>query len=341
MQIAAEWVQFEIPYLLQVEDSFEGNEDARFCPRIADVPAELQFKKEARDDEKGDRPGMMFGMVEGDRLGNVSYTKVKVGFDRQFLDSLPKDFQNNFENVKEGHPTKWLKDLDGREGYIIQGAVDYVNRFLEIYRAGLGYYWIRGVSPAEVVYFMRTTVSTDGENYHHGTMYPRGGLKLGSATIDGEDHETLNARLQTEHQVPIEISLRLDARDKLDLGEYRLAVITAGTMFESFLKDGLKELMAAGGMSEDEIEAVFVDDGDYTPITTLATETVPKTLHFDFEATDEFEAWDEQTREMRNRVVHEGYVPSEDEARAAYESAESVVEFLRNKMIERGDELRD
>ena len=44
---------------------------------------------------------------------------------------------------------------------------------------------------------------------------------------------------------------------------------------------------------------------------------------------------------MRNQVVHEGYIPSEDEVRAAYDAAESAVEFLRDKMIERGDELRD
>lgn len=341
MEVSAEWVQFEVPYILQVEDSFEGNEAARFHSRVGGVPAELQFKKEAREKAEGDRPGMMFGQVEGDRLGNVSYTKVRVGFAQPFLDSLPDDVKGDFESVKEGHPTKWLKNLDGREGHIIRSAVDHVNRFLEVYRASLGYYWIQGVSPAEIVYFMRTTVAEDGENYNHGAMYPKGGLEPGTATIDVESHETLNARLQTEHQVPIEISLRLDAQDKLDLGEYRLAVITAGTMFEAFLKDGLKELMAAEGMSENEIEAVFVDDGDYTSITTLATETVPKTLHFDFEATDEFEAWDEQTRKMRNQVVHERYIPSKDEARAAYEAAESAVEFLRDKMILRGDELRD
>ncbi|ELY52338.1 hypothetical protein [Natronococcus jeotgali] len=341
MEVAAEWVQFEIPYILQVEDSFEGNKAARFRSSVEGVPAELQFKKEAREGEEGERPGMMFGQVEGDRLGNVSYTKVKVGFDRQLLDTLPDDLDDDFEAVKEGGPTKWLKNLDGREGRIIRAAVDHVNQFLEVYRASLGYYWIRGVSPSEVVYFMRATVSENGDTYDHGTMYPGNALTPGSSTIDKEAHDTIEARLDTEHKVPITISLRLDAQDKLDLGEYRLAVITAGTMFEAFLKDGLKDLMTAQGMPDDKIESVFVDDGDYTSITTLAKETVPKTLHFDFEATDEFEAWDEKTREMRNRVVHEGYVPSEEEARAAYEAAADVVEFLTDKMIERHEKLRD
>lgn len=341
MKIAAEWVQFEIPYLLQVEDSFEENEDARFQPRIDDIPAELQFKKVAHDDESHDRPGMMFGLVEGDRLGTVSYTKVSVGFDRQFLDTLSEDLQTDFETIKQGPRTKWLKNLNGREGNIIHAAVDYVNRFLEVYRAALGYYWIRGVNPSEVVYFMRTTVSNDREEYNHGSMYARGGLKLGTATIDEEGREVINNRLQAEHEVPFRISLRLDTQDKLDLGEYRLAVTTAGTMFEAFLKDGLRELIAAEGMSDEEIEAVFMDDGDYTGIKTLATETIPKTLHFDFEATDEYEAWDKQTRELRNKVVHEGYIPSEEEARAAYEAADDAVEFLQNKMVERRKELED
>lgn len=341
MEIAAEWVQFEIPYIIQVEDSFEGNESTRFQSYIDGVPAELQFKKEARGSENDGRPGMMFGQVEGDRLGNVSYTKVRVGFNQHFLDSLTEELQSDFEEVKEGSWTKWLKNLDGREGHIIRAAVDHINQFLEIYRASFGYYWIRGVSPSEIAYFMRATVPRDGEEYNHGLMYPRGGLKLGTTTIDDKGHEILNSRLRSEHQVPIVISLQLDVQDKLDLGEYRLAVITAETMFEAFLKDGLKDLMAAEGMADSEIESVFVDGGDYTSISILAKETVPKTLHFDFEGTDEFEAWNEQTKKLRNRVVHEGYSPTENEAREAYEAADSAVGFLRSRMVERLEELRD
>ena len=264
-----------------------------------------------------------------------------MGFDRQLLETLPNELQSDFENVKKGGPTKWLRNLDGREGHIIRTAVGHVNQFLEIYRASLGYYWIRTVSPSEVVYFMRTTVPKSGENYHHGVMYPGSALTPGTSTISEESHDIIEARLNTEHEIPITISLRLDAQDKLDLGEYRLAVITAGTMFEAFLKDGLKELMAAEGMSDEEIESVFVDNGDYTSISTLAKVTVPKALHFDFEETVEFESWDEKTREMRNRVVHEGYIPSEDEARAAFEAADTALEFLTDKMIERHKELKD
>ena len=79
MEVAAEWVRFEIPYLLQVEDSFEDNKDARFHSRFEGVPAELQFKKQAREGNESERPGMMFGQIEGDRFGTVSYTNVKVG----------------------------------------------------------------------------------------------------------------------------------------------------------------------------------------------------------------------------------------------------------------------
>ena len=339
MEVVAEWVQFDIPYLLQVEDSIEGNEHARFRVEIDGVPAELQFKKEAQDNERSDRPGMMFGLVEGDRHGNVSYTKVVVGFDQQLLNTIPEDMQKNFESIKQGSPTKWLRGLDNREGRIIRAAVDSINRFLEVYRASLGYYWVRGISPSEIIYFMRTTVSENEDEYNHGLMYPRGGLKPGTATLGEKEHNTLNARLQAEHQVPIEITLRLDAQDKLDLGEYRLAVITAGTMFETFLKDGLKELMAAEGMSDEDIRDVFVGEGDYTGVKTLARETVPKTLHFDFEATEEYKIWNKQTREMRNKVIHEAYSPTQEEARAAYESANEAVEFLRDRMIERREEL--
>lgn len=339
MDIVAEWVEFEIPFLIQVEDSFEGNSDARFQVRIDGIPAEVQFKKEVREEES--RPGSMFGLVEGERLGNVSYTLVRIGFARPFLDSLDEEYQSSFEDIQEGGPTRMTSSLDSREGQLIKSAIDYMNLFLERYRATFGYYWIRRLKPSEIAYFKLFSVAENGEEYNHNVMYAHKGLTPASATLDRAQHEVLQSRLTDEHEVPAAVSLRLDARDNLDLGEYKLSVILAGTMFETFLKRRLRLVMEIEGKSPSTIEQAFVrSDGRYKGVVQLAKES-HKTFHFDFSGSDEYQEWMEKTRELRNEVIHEDYQPTEDEADEALTASVNAVELLEREIDERVKKLEE
>lgn len=337
MDIVAEWVEFEIPFLIQVEDSFDGNEHTRFQVERNDIPAEFQFEKQVREEEG--RPGSMFGLVEGERLGNVSYTKVRIGFAQPFINSLDEEYQSSFEKITEGGQARLISSLESREGYIIKEAVNYLNLFLDRYRASFDYYWIRQLKPSEIAYFTLHSVAEDGSEHKHGVMYAQDGLTPGSVTLDEQQYKILQSRLHDNHEIPAPVSLELDAKDKLDLGEYRLCVILSETMFESFLKTNLRQIMEAEGKSPEEIENAFRrGDGDYKGIVRVAKDA-HKTLHFDFEGTDEYENWRQKTRDVRNDVVHDGYMPTDNEARKALNAASNAIELLSEEMAERAEEL--
>jgi len=101
----------------------------------------------------------------------------------------------------------------------------------------------------------------------------------------------------------------------------------------------LQEIMEAEGRSQTEIEDAFrKSNNDYKSITRVAKDA-HKTIHFDFENSDEYENWEDKTRDLRNDVVHEGYSPSEAEARESLNAASDAVDLLSEKMSDRIDEF--
>jgi hypothetical protein len=336
MDVVAAWADFEIPFLIQVEDSIDGPENAFQVTRDG-IPAELRFEKRKRTSDT--HGGKMFGLVEGERLGNVSYTYVQVGFAKPYLNLLSDDYNTEYEQIAEGSRQILSSSLDTVRGKVAKDALEWTNLFLEKYRSTFGYYWIRRLKPSEIVHFNLTFVAENGEEYTDGMMYAQDGLTPGSTTLDDEQRTILQSRLTDQQSVPTAISLKLDARDRLDIGEYRLAVLLAGTMFESFLKTSLQEVMEAEGKSEEYIANAFENDnGDYKSVVTLA-KGCSRTFHFDFEGSDEYEDWYEDTRGLRNDVIHEGYQPSEGEAERAIESAEAAVNVLAGKIEQRVQKL--
>lgn len=57
-------------------------------------------------------------------------------------------------------------------------------------------------------------------------------------------------------------------------------------------------------------------------------------LDFDFQSTDEYDDWKNDAHELRNKVVHEGWHVTEEEARNAYDAVQRAIAVL----IERFDE---
>lgn len=338
MDIVAAWVQFEIPFLLQAEDSID-NPTKAFQIQKDGIPAELRLSKQKQ--ESSAHGGSMFGLVEGERLGNVSSTTVLIGFAEPFLESLDDAYHVEYEEVSEEGNTLMTSTLDTPQGKIAEGAVAWLNEFLETYRATFGYYWIRRLQPSEIAHFQLTFVAENGDEYTEGLMYAKDGLTLGTTTMDEEQRTILQSRLKSDESVPTPVALELDAKNNLDLGEYRLAVIVSATMFESLLKTSLREVMQAEGKSKEEIKKAFQrDDGGYKGVKQLAKEC-HKTFHFDFKGSDEFDAWNKKTRELRNSVIHEGYEPSEEEAVGALAAAEDARNLLTKKITERIEKLHD
>lgn len=336
MNVVAAWVDFKIPFLIQVEDSLDRPKYA-FQVTKGGIPAELRIEKKAETSET--HGGTMFGLVEGERLGNISYSVVRIGFAEPYFDSFGDKYETEYEEISEGSRQVLSNSLDTLRGKVARDAVEWTNLFLEKYRTTFGYYWIRRLKPSEIAHFTLTFVAENGDEYTDGFMYAQDGLTPGSTTMDDAQRAILQSRLTDQQSIPTTLSLKLDAQGKLDIGEYRLAVLLAGTMFESFLKTSLREVMESEGRSEEYIENAFeYDDGDYKSVVTLA-KGCHKTFHFDFAGTEEYEDWSEDTRGLRNDVIHQGYQPSEGEAERAVESAEAAVNVLAEKIGKRIQQL--
>lgn len=190
MSIQYEWVCFDIPYFLQTPDSFDGNEAARFYPSIDGKTAELRFKRESVET----RSGETFGMAAGDRLGNVSFTKVRVGIGDDVLVAAPE--QSDGQHVL-------TSDLRGRDGWLIKKAVEFLSQFLRVYRVSLEYYWIRPLTPQEIVSFEIVSIYEEGDTDTRHRKITPGSLKIPDSTLDVEQCRKLNALMQDSSSVPL------------------------------------------------------------------------------------------------------------------------------------------
>lgn len=313
MEVQYEWVCFDIPFFLQVPDSFKENEVARFYPSINGNTAELRFKREAREA----RGSETFGMAAGDRLGNVSYTKVRVGLGDDVLSEAP--------DPSEGLNVL-TSDLRGRDGYLIENAIDFLNRFLRVYRLSLGYYWIRPVTPHEIVSFELVSVHDDGDTEGRHRKIVPGALKPPSATISSEECGRLNYILQNEIPVAISDEIDLDTQDKIDLKETNLAVLNAERLFEIWLKNAFEVILAERGWKDDDIDDLLKNDRDeYNKLTNIAKNFTDHHLGFAFGETEEYQNWETKTHDLRNAVAHEGYTANKEEAVNAYKASVDAI----------------
>lgn len=324
MAVQYEWICFDIPFFLQVPDSFGNNDDARFYPSLDGDIAELRFKRESVETNGGET----FGMAAGDRLGNVSYTKVRVGLDDDVLSEAPEPSDGQYALTS---------DLRGRDGYLIERAVEFLNRFLRMYRISLGYYWIHPVTPHEIVSFDLVSVHDDrGTEGRHRKITP-GSLTPPNATISEEDCEFLNEMLQSETPLALTGEVDLDTQDKIDLEETNLAVLNAERFFEIWVKNAMEVILSERGWNPTEIKELLKNDaGEYEQLSNIVGNFIDHHLGFAFSDTGEYKEWKSKTHILRNAVAHEGYTASKKEALDAYEASVEAILCL-NKEFE--DEL--
>lgn len=329
MTLLYEWVCFDIPFFLQVPDSFRENKFARFYPVINGKSAELRFKRVSVEN----RAGMVYGMIPGDRLGNFSRTEVRVGFDKQIIDIIP-------ETVKqEGSGYAFASGLRGRDGFLIGKAVQYLNRFLSVYRNLTGHYWIRQLNPQEIASYELVGVTESRDTNRRSRMVSGGALQFPTATFERSDIELINGHLRSESPLSIIDTIDLDTKDKIDLREYNLAVLNAERLFEVWLKKAFELVLSERGQSDEEIESLLKrDNGNYERLTQIVSNYVQQHLNFDFQDTSEYDNWMNETHRVRNAVAHEGYAANQREAVRAYESSLAAMALL-SKEFE--DELAD
>lgn len=324
-------LQFDIPYHIQVEDSFKGHQEERFYPVIEDIPAEIRFESNS-ETEMGVGTA---GSVEGDRHGNFGHSSVQVWFDEQFIDTIPEDIDD--EMPIDTEPVFHMGQPRGTDRYLIENAVSYLNKFLRVYRASTNFYWISALPPHGIGRFSIV------ERHEDGTEDSRQRFVTKSAMKSGPMDESVLNRVRQGIQLPSPVTLYneldLNAEDKIDRGEFNSAIIDSAILFESWIEQAYQIVAVEHGKSEQEAleDITKGDDSDDTISPKNIITDHLSNFGLDFSQTNEFEAWDSDTREIRNKVVHDGYQASHKEARDAKDAAVAALIRLSNEFE---DELR-
>lgn len=329
MDIKEVFVDFRIPYLLQVEDSLEGESDP-YRVGLDGVPAAIYFKKIPK---KSGGP-VIAGQMIGDRLGNVSETAVRVHFDERLVDEIPE------ERIEKSPPDSVVyhggSNTDDFRGFIVEAAVAAINRFLRVYKYVTVSYWMRNLLPYEIFSFGIKEFKEDGEEKEVTYHYSNSPFEGFGSMIEQEEEEAIRGFLRTEKELPLYQELESETLNKISLGEYNLAVLNAQRLFEIWVKHACLTLLEKE-YSEKRAEELMTDDGEYVPLGQTFN-YFDQHLGCDFRTMDEYDRWNHAYKQIRCEVAHAEYMASNQDANEMYEACQE----LQLKIYEVFDEdLRD
>lgn len=123
--------------------------------------------------------------------------------------------------------------------------------------------------------------------------------------------------------------LYLSSISQLGKGLYRQAIIDMQSSLESFFIILFKELSRESGMSECEIKN-SLSRKEFRYLKYFLENHFMNTLGDDYG--DLIEEWDMHTYRFRNKIVHEGYCPTDVEVNRAIECGKKLKEWALNKL---------
>lgn len=326
MDIEEVRVRFDIPYLLQVEDSL-GEQADPYLINLDGIPANVYFKK-----VPGGSDGVSIaGRMIGDRLGNVSQTTVLVQFNEQLMREIPE------EQIETSAPDSVIHRSGtpgkGYRGLVVESAVEVVNRFLRVYKYVTVSYWMRDLFPYEIFSFDIKEFKNDGEEYEMTYEYSNSPFESFGSIIEDEKENEIRHLLKNQEVLSLYSKLELDIINKISLGQYSLAVVNAQRLFEIWTKHAARILLEKEYNKEKAVELIW-DDGKYEGLKQLSHNFFPQHLDYDFAGTDQYDRWESAYNNIRNKVTHEGHTASHEEATKMYEACQSAQQAIHNRFEE-------
>lgn len=297
-----------------------------YVVKLDNLMAGVQFLRRINQNN----PARLCGEIIGDRTGRASFSTVRVNFPLEQFD-------------KSKH---WNTKL------FVSLAVDFVNKFLSNYRAVTERFYISPVTPAVIQNFIIQSTYDDGDTRVQTYATDKSvidipdkvsvlddSMYLMDATLHGmggaiseEKDEFLRRVLREGKMPPILMELDLEVQNKLDLREWRLAVLESAILFETYLNTILRAAYRKSGLKTDEIERKFLKNVQKSiPLscTAIAKSLVKDAIGLDFESTEEFQAWARNTRDLRNDIVHgKKFHVSDAEARLSCDSVKNAMDLL-------------
>ena len=176
--------------------------------------------------------------LSADRRGIVSYTEVEVHFP---YDLLLSPTVQSLLGVAIEEPriltTEWFDSLDDA---VEKVAILVTNRLLKAYRLLAGKHYVRPITRGELFYVQRGWLMPGlNSPFSMAIGAPQHAIRPSAHVLSPAFHNTLASWLVGEREVPVWVELLQDAREYLDVGQYRHVVIDSRTALEVYVDQTL------------------------------------------------------------------------------------------------------
>lgn len=317
-------IEFTGPYSFMVPNSFdEEHSEAAYSVVIDEIEAEIRFggSQGGRSAFQGNG-GASFPR---DRHGLLLNQKIQVHFSKDYISDLPDDIEEPvYKDLMLGSRTAGLHKR------LIYDSIRYYNRFIECYKVMTESYWMRSVNPNEIVNSTLRKVE-DGEVIEETGIGLSGGM-LHMGIITPQKDSNLRKNLQEDNDVTISRKLDLEIQDKIDLGEYTIAVIYSKQLFIFWTRREYKKMLLTMGRSGQQAKDRMWDNGrdQYDNIKTIY-QNIDSDVGLEIKDSQEWELWVKYCYNLRNELVHEGRRANELDAIYAYYYTQKAMEDFKRR----------
>lgn len=320
-------VEFTGPYSFRVPNSIDQeHREAAYSVVLDDIDADLRLGElgGGRSAFQGDGAAN----YPRDRHGLLLNQKVQIHLSEDYISSLPDDIEEPvYEHMMLGSRTA------GLHRRLIEDSVDFYNRFIECYKVVTESFWMRAVIPNEILNFTFRKVE-GGEVIDETNIGLSGGM-LQMGTITPQEDGQLRKNLQEENEVTISRRLDLDIQDKMDLGEYTIAVYNSNQLFEFWTRREYTKMLRVQGKTAQEAEDRMWNSGtdQYHHIKGMY-DMIESDIGVDIKDTPEWDLWYTHCRDTRNELIHEGRRATELDAIYAYYYTWKAMEKFKRRFVD-------
>jgi hypothetical protein len=270
--------------------------------------------------------------IARDRHGFISYSRVKI--------TIPATAVFKFKVTPPGkYNMNEFMESSTREATELARHV--LNRFIEWYRQERREFWIEPLQHDEMFRQQIEWIdSTETKNFAKSYAFPGGGIGPRRLLSTAQNDE-LSRRVRADKEVPTHRVLFLDAQNALDRGEADLAIFQAFLSVEAAIRQIVRTLVVARAIPFSQAsrlvtinrrQARTFDDAleIYGNVDHMLTDGLTGLgLNAPDTETPQWQDW-QRCRRLRNLISHQGFTPSENDARRCLAAAEWLLRDFLN-----------
>jgi len=314
------------PYIINIGDGILVG--VTFLPRVRQTSNEYL------------RP---LGFPEGDINGRGMFSTVQMRVGTQHFDKLQEYYnQNTCPNHgmhKRASANSPLKENVGgpvlHHDVSIDLAVAAINIFIEKYKVLNDGYFMNSITKTATSPFRVTWRGLNGKTLQSNTVTTILYSPYSESVISNENNLKLRKMLELSLEIDMIERLDVEIRRRLELQEWRLAIIESAIMFESWIQPIIRGyyLKLLGSKTKVDKKLSYIDiEGKTHPtsIGDILKYFIKEAFKFDFEKTPEYIALTSKTISPRNKIVHgTPFIATKQTAIDAYLSAKAAIQKIR------------